>query len=240
MEQSDNISDLAAALAKAQGAMSNVVANQKASIQTRTGGAYTYTYADLGAILQAIRKPLSDNGLSVVQGIGTEPGAIIITTQLSHLSGQWVRSQFGLAVSPDATPQEIGSAITYGRKYGLSALIGMASEDDDGKSASEEKPPARQTGRPQPPKPQTTPSSSVAPKAAEVQESAPAVDPSFERYSRMKEAGLKRWPETLGQAIPAAIGRWLTLNKLGNWVDLNPEQQEQAIAKLLEETELQG
>jgi hypothetical protein len=229
MEQSDQINELATALAKAQGVMVNVVADQKASIPTRAGGTYSYTYADLGSVLNAIRKPLSENGLCIMQGIHEGQNAILIMTELAHSSGQWVRSELAIPISPEATPQNIGSVITYGRRYGLSALIGIASEDDDAKSATEEKPTERprQAIRPQAP-------AKPAAKSADSQESSPSV----ERHQRMTKAALARWSKQSGDTVAVLIGRWLGQKGYGNWAEMTEEKQEEAIAKMQEEAEL--
>ena len=92
-------------------------------------------YADLTSVWNAARVPLVENGLAVVQGLGsTEQGWPTITTMLVHESGQWIRDT--LTMEPkEKTPQGVGSAITYGRRYALSAIVGISPEDDDGETA---------------------------------------------------------------------------------------------------------
>ena len=118
MKTSEQINELAAALAQAQGMMGNAVMN-------RINPHFKSKYADLAAIFDASRKPLSANGLAIVQTI--ENG--VLHTRLLHTSGQWIASEHPLPMS--GKPQEIGSALTYARRYSLSALIGIAADEDD-------------------------------------------------------------------------------------------------------------
>ena len=118
MKTSEQISELAAALAAAQGMMENAIMN-------RTNPHFKTKYADLAAVLNAARKPLSANGLAIVQTIGDG----VLHTRLLHTSGQWIASEHPLPMS--GKPQEIGSALTYARRYSLSALIGIAADEDD-------------------------------------------------------------------------------------------------------------
>ena len=88
-------------------------------------------YADLAEVIEASRQPLSENDLSIVQY--ADDGYVV--TQLMHSSGQWIRGR--LRIQPkDNTPQGIGSALSYARRYSWQMLIGQASgEDDDGEAA---------------------------------------------------------------------------------------------------------
>jgi hypothetical protein len=123
MKTSEQISELAAALAAAQGMMENAIMN-------RTNPHFKTKYADLAAVLNAARKPLSANGLAIVQTIGDG----VLHTRLLHTSGQWIASEHPLPMS--GKPQEIGSALTYARRYSLSALIGIAADEDDDANAA--------------------------------------------------------------------------------------------------------
>ena len=140
-KQSDSLDALAAALAKAQGAMENA---RKDSKNPHFGS----KYADLAAVWDAARPALSANGLSVVQTVSTVDGgaAVVVCTTLLHASGQFLRECLQLPVA-QRTPQAVGSAITYGRRYALAALVGVAQEDDDGAAGSGHQP--RQQQRPE-------------------------------------------------------------------------------------------
>jgi ERF superfamily len=125
--ESEQIADLATALAKAQGVMGPAIINkQNPYFKTR--------YADLAAVFDAVRKPLADNGLSITQTTQLRDGALILRTTLRHSTGQWIASDYPLPLN--AKPQDLGSALTYGRRYELSAIVGVAAdEDDDGEGA---------------------------------------------------------------------------------------------------------
>lgn len=125
---------LAAALAKAQGAMENAEKGAENPAFKREGKASTY--ATLGNVWDAIRKPLADNGLSVMQWPRTVDKGVEIETELLHESGQFMRDTLWLPC-PTMTVHTIGSTITYGRRYALMSIIGIAPEDDDGNAAAE-------------------------------------------------------------------------------------------------------
>lgn len=130
MEHSEQLNDLAAALAKAQAVM-------KHAVKDADNPFYKSKYADLASVAEACREALASNGLSVVQGTQKGDGpAIHLDTMLLHTSGQWMRST--LTMTPTKQdPQGIGSCITYARRYSLSAICGIATEeDDDGNAAS--------------------------------------------------------------------------------------------------------
>ncbi len=127
--QSDQIDLLAAALVKAQAAMKPAVLNKKNPF-------YGSRYADLASVIEAFRKPLTDNGLSFTQTThyGAPDVGLYLVTTLLHTSGQWLRAEYPLPAN--ATPQQMGSALTYARRYSLSAITGTAAdEDDDGDKA---------------------------------------------------------------------------------------------------------
>lgn len=127
----DNGSNLAVALVKAQADFGTVKRDKKVTVKTKTGGSYSFAYAPLESILEAVRKPLADNGLVVVQML--DDGGL--TTLLLHESGERLGGTVGLPATDDI--QGFGSAITYLRRYAIQALLGIAAEeDDDGNRAS--------------------------------------------------------------------------------------------------------
>lgn len=132
MEQSPTIAELAKALCKAQTEMEAVK-------RTRENPFFKSMYADLADVLAAIKKPLTDNGLSIIQAPETVDGRIGVTTTLLHASGEWVRATLSITPKDLNNPQIIGSIITYFRRYAVSGFSGMASEaDDDGESGKGE------------------------------------------------------------------------------------------------------
>ena len=132
MNKSESIAELAKALCKAQSAM------QGAS-KDKENPFFKKKYADLSAVIRAVKEPFTVNGLSYVQFPIEEGGRIGIETILMHESGEYLSNSFTVALSKrDA--HGAGSAITYCRRYGLQAVAGIPSEDDDGNTASNQKP----------------------------------------------------------------------------------------------------
>lgn len=126
---SSTIGALAAALAKAQGGMGSASKSSKNPF-------FNSKYADLAQVWEVLRGPLSKNDLAVIQTTSQSDGAIVhVITTLVHKSGEWIRGTLSLRPNK-ISPQDIGSALTYGRRYGLAAICGVVQEDDDGNAAS--------------------------------------------------------------------------------------------------------
>ena len=136
MTSSPTIAALAAALAKAQAKMAGAKKDS-------TNPHFRSAYADLASVWDACRKELSENGLSVVQVPEMENGGdnfkIKVNTLLMHSSGEWISGDLVMIPVKD-DPQGVGSAITYARRYALSAFVGIAPEDDDGNAAAKSPP----------------------------------------------------------------------------------------------------
>ncbi|AFZ67119.1 ERF family protein [Deinococcus peraridilitoris] len=129
MKQSESIAQLAVALVTAQ-------ANMQVAIKDATNPAFRTKYADLGAVWDACRAALQDNALSVLQApVACESGFAALETMLLHASGEFVSSTAQCRLVKD-DPQGYGSAITYLRRYALSAMLGIVADDDDGNAAS--------------------------------------------------------------------------------------------------------
>ena len=126
--KSPEIDKLAAALAKAQSEMEGAKKDSKNPF-------FNSNYADLHAVIKSSFPYLSKNGLSVSQGNEVIKGAVCVTTTLMHASGQWMRSKIKLPLAK-VDAQGVGAAVTYGRRYGLSAMVGIAQYDDDAQSIS--------------------------------------------------------------------------------------------------------
>jgi hypothetical protein len=142
MITSEQINELAAALAKAQGQI-------QGAVKDSTNPAFKSRYADLASVWDACRVALSLNGLAVLQGPALVGQGVSVTTRLLHSSGQWAESTLVLPMDK-ATAQGAGSAITYARRYALAAMVGVAPDDDDDGNA------ASQTAPKQQPKPEPT------------------------------------------------------------------------------------
>ncbi len=136
---SDRIDAIAGALALAQ---ADVLGATKDARNPHFGN----KYADLASVWDACRPALTKQSLAVTQIPTGEGRAVRLTTLLVHKSGQWIGGTFTMTSQQD-TPQAIGSCLTYLRRYSLSALVGVAPEDDDGNEASSKGAPEKYNGR---------------------------------------------------------------------------------------------
>jgi hypothetical protein len=128
MNKSDTIEKIAPALHKAQGQI-------KAALKDSTNPHFRSKYADLGSVIEAVKPALQANGITFLQGIHDAVDGVAVETLLLHTSGEWISSTMRVpAVKQDA--QGYGSAITYGRRYGLQSMCGVPAEDDDGNAAT--------------------------------------------------------------------------------------------------------
>lgn len=133
MNKSDSISNLAAALAKAQPKI-------EGATKDKTNPHFKSKYADLGSVAEAIAAPLAANGLSYVQTSHDRESAAAIETIILHTSGEWLGCGVVSVPVSKGDAQGFGSALTYARRYSLSAAFGVVPEDDDGNAASKAKP----------------------------------------------------------------------------------------------------
>ena len=138
MNKSDSIAALAAALAKAQGAM-------KGAVKDSANPFFKSKYADLASVVEAIRAAFSANGLSYIQTVEPHPDEVRVETTILHSSGEWISCGYLSLPVSKADAQGFGSALTYARRYSLSAAVGVAPEDDDGNAAVAAKPTADYT-----------------------------------------------------------------------------------------------
>ncbi len=217
MSTSNTIGAIAEALAKAQGEMSNAAKDTKNPF-------FSSTYADLASVWTACRKPLADNSLAVTQLPEYDGVKVSVETILMHSSGEWISSTVSLTpgyTAKDGTfvkrtdPQSIGSALTYARRYALSAIVGIAPEDDDGNAASrgnghhEEAPPPAQA-RP------AAQGAKPAPQAV-----SPPVDPAFQQLNDRLRIAMNSLEQTGGD-----LTAHLKANYGGRkWRDLTREEQ---------------
>lgn len=129
MNKSATIGKLALALSKAQ-------AELKGAVKDSANQFFKSKYADLESCWEACKEALSKNELSVSQVMGFIPEAgPTLTTTLMHSSGEWIEGTQPLCAK-GVTPQDLGSAISYARRYGLAAIVGVVQVDDDGNAAS--------------------------------------------------------------------------------------------------------
>lgn len=148
---------IAGALAKAQAVMTGAKKDAKNSH-------FRNSYATLEAVIGAVREPLSSNGVAFFQWFETDGTKVTNYTMLIHAeSGEYLESGPASAESKGKGPQEIGSTVTYLRRYQLMAMCGIAPEDDDGEAAhgrqpeqAQPRPQAQQSNKQQPAEQQPT------------------------------------------------------------------------------------
>lgn len=127
MTTSEQINELAAALAKAQGEMDGAK-------KDAANPFFKSKYADLASVRDACIPALSKHGIAVFQSPSAEGAIVSVVTLLAHSSGQWVRG-VASCTAKDDSPQSVGSATTYLRRYSLQSFAGVAPEDDDAEAA---------------------------------------------------------------------------------------------------------
>ena len=128
---------LHAALAKAQGEFPPVTRDREVEVQMKGGGKYTFSYAELSGVIAITRPALVENGLAVTQFLTcTDDGRPAVTTALLHEAGGLISGTIPIRTD-GMSPQEVGSLITYIRRYSYCAALGIAPErDDDGRQAT--------------------------------------------------------------------------------------------------------
>ena len=162
-------------------------------------GPMRYTYADLSDVLAEARPKLKEHGLALVQVPTVEHG---VSTTLLHKSGQWMIFA-PLRITPaGGTPQHVGSAITYARRYSALAVLGLATEDDDGRAAS------------------------ISPAATVENPLTPRVDAAMRRMKALSEPNqvkMKEWSNAEGRKLSGnalfADPEWL--GQVEAWLDIN-------------------
>lgn len=200
---------LFAALAKAQAEIKNPEKSKTAKVPTKSGGSYTYKYADIADVLRGALPVLSKHGLALIQQTHVVDGQIILRSWITHEKGGWVESEFPICAA-SRPMQEIGAALTYARRYAACALIGVAAEEDvDGVGdVGDDRRQAR-----------------AEPKAPPKREpEAPRLDPAKPVKVLVDDTdeAVRRWVGPFAAAIKVAPD----LAALAAWMDLNAETVE--------------
>jgi ERF superfamily len=166
---------------------------------TANTGTYSYRYADLATAAQQARATLAGHGLAVHQEAhGDNLGSVNVTTRVWHTSGEWVES-LPLTMPAKGGPQDVGSAISYARRYALMAFLGLATDDDDGASAQKA---AKEADAPHP-----------------LSGRVVALSAEMKRLTNTDQDALKAWADgrKLSGAALLADERWLEL--VESWID---------------------
>jgi hypothetical protein len=148
MKTSESIDKIAPALLAAQKEIGNATKNAK-------NPHFRNNYADLGAVIEAVKEPLNKAGIAIIQSLSEGADGLHLTTRLLHTSGQFIEDT-AFTPLPKADPAGVGSATTYLRRYSLSAFLCITQEDDDGVAAMPAKPapaPAKAPVKAEAPKP---------------------------------------------------------------------------------------
>lgn len=104
-------------------------------------------YADLQAVIEAVKEPLNKHGVSFLQLVNSNGDGDKLETILLHESGQFISAESKVYCNKPNDPQAFGSGITYAKRYALQAALGLPTEDDDGNAASQ-KPKVNDTPQP--------------------------------------------------------------------------------------------
>jgi hypothetical protein len=166
IHMSPTVGELAKALAAAQ-------AELEPAKRDATNPHFRSKYADLSACWDAVRAPLARHGLAVSQLPSLDGDVVRLTTMLLHTSGEFIGSDAAVRIAKHDAPS-VGSALTYLRRYSLSAIVGLSTEDDDGASAMASAP--AQQSRSQP---VAQPSQELRAAAAQVDRAFPAAQTTY-------------------------------------------------------------
>jgi len=128
MRTSEAINEISLDLSKAQGVLAN-------PIKDGNNPHFRSKYATLDTGLNIVRECMSKHNISVVQATRVEGNVLMLDTRLAHKSGQWIEAEYPVCAFP-AKQQEMGSALTYSRRYSLFSLVGIAGEEDDDGNAA--------------------------------------------------------------------------------------------------------
>jgi len=219
---SETTATLCAALVAAQAGLKPIAKDGK-------NPAFRSRYATLDGIMETVRPALAAHGLAVVQGVihpetgeGGRLVGIMVETRLVHTSGEWLASVVPVPVAK-GDAHGLGSALSYGRRYGLSALLALSTDEDDDGNAAAKAPPAKPPAKPAPAAPapgqrlhdrvpETPPERMSLAKAETVElKGQRLVDMAPDRLDK-----LRTWAEEKGNAfilaaidaIQAARGEW--------------------------------
>lgn len=207
MLHSAKIDKIAGALAKAQAAFTNPPRNREVMVRSDKGS-YTFAYATFDAILDTVRKPLTDNDLSYTQTVEfDDTGKPRVVTTLMHSSGQWIGSTLPLMTDRPGN-QAFGSALTYAKRYALTALLGVAADEDDDANGADGNGIESKADR-APAKPQTVKTAAPA-----------AVPPAPQRTAR-------QWTDDAIKAVKAMR----TVDEIGGWQAANKTDLDKLEAK---------
>lgn len=215
MHTSETTAEIAKALSSLQAVVEAPKRSRTATLQSARGG-YSYRYAALEDVIAAIKPHLAAAGLAVSQEAHTTDGGVAVTTRLLHTSGEWLEAGPLVVPLSQQTPQAIGSAVTYARRYALAAILGIATEEDDDAELAERSAAPR--------KAPSAPSTPSAPSA-----SSPTVAAITEVVTELG------WSPSKALAFARRLGLGLTSPDWGRLTDTEAETLLQALQQELVE-----
>jgi len=183
MKQSDSITNLLRSLINAQLKISAGVVKDASNLM------YSSQYATLGAVISATKEILLTENIVIMQSPGEYiDQKVSVTTRFCHCSGEWIE---GICSSPltHADPQGFGSAVSYLRRYALTAMLGLYQADDDGNSSS-------------PRVDQSAPPVSIS---TAVVSTAPAVATTTKAKTDSTDEVLAKWKKNIANASPERL-----------------------------------
>lgn len=125
MTKSESIVKISQALIKAQ-------KNIKSVTKDASNPYFKSKYADLASVINACKDELNNEGITILQPVD----GMNVETLLLHESGEYISAQTPIVCKSQNNPQDLGSAITYARRYGLQSMIFLPSVDDDGEGVT--------------------------------------------------------------------------------------------------------
>jgi len=220
----DETNEIASALAGFQAEVPVIPKTETAKIETSRGGGYGYRYAGLGTIMPIVAPLLSKHGLAfTTMPSRTEDGVPMLVGVLLHSSGQSLQGELPIS---GRTPQEIGSSLTYGRRYLLCCLTGIVTDDDDDGRLAEQAARVRggiasvaETARssgPRAPEPRAEPVVREAPEAsaphrADQQPLNTSSALAKRMYASIRDAGISK--EQVHEFMSEVVGREISSSK---------------------------
>lgn len=210
MQKSDSIKNIAKALAAFQSEVKNPT-------KTTDNPFFKSKYAPLSEILNTVRPLMAKHGLSILQAPSGDGAQISITTLITHESGEWIEADPLILRAEKATAQGAGSAITYGRRYALSSMLGISSEeDDDGNQASNSK--SAENGKPATNSKSTTNGNSADSK----KKTAGVVTPKMmaKLFATARDAGMtEKMKDIIAEKYGKASSKELTRDEVSELID---------------------
>tara|TARA_R100001460_G_scaffold77381_2_gene118351 strand:+ start:1698 stop:2447 length:750 start_codon:yes stop_codon:yes gene_type:complete len=135
---------------------------------------FNSNYTDITSVLNACMEALYSNNLAMTQPVEHKEMGMVVTTRITHITGEYIETSLPL-IMLKKDMQNLGAAITYARRYGLTTLLGIPEEDDDGNSNSTYNPP-KQKAKPKP-KPKKAPQPKPEPKPEPKKTAPPKPEP---------------------------------------------------------------